>query len=191
MGDALSEVKNSPRVLIPLADGVEEMEAVICIDVLRRAGWDVCAASLNTDMVTASRGVILGGDARLEDVLDQAWDIICIPGGAPGVQRLTGCAPLVERVQRQKLSGKWLAAICAGPMLLDRAEILSDMAFTCHPGVVEQFPGRIVSEDPVVIDGRVITSRGPGTAMAFALALIEALQGSAAAEAVSGPLCLP
>ena len=75
-----------PRVLVPLADGVEEMEAVICIDLFRRAGWQVCAASLGADAVRASRGIRLLGDKRLEEVLGEDWNLICIPGGGPGVE---------------------------------------------------------------------------------------------------------
>lgn len=179
------------RVLVPLADGVEEIEAVICIDLFRRAGWTVCAASLGGDSVRASRGVGLLGDDRLENVLHEAWDLICIPGGAPGVEAFLAYPELSQRVQQQHVEGFTVAAVCAGPRVLEQAGLLGDIPFTCHPGVVDHFPGRTVSSDPVVVAGRVITSRGPGTAMLFALTLIERLEGKAAAEAVAGPLCQP
>lgn len=180
-----------PRVLMPLANGVEEMEAVTCIDLFRRAGWTVCAASLDGDVVRASRGVGLLPDSPLEKVLHEPWDVICIPGGVLGVQELLKEEELLQRVQQQHVEGFYVAAICAGPLVLDRAGILIGRPFTCHPGVADCFPGIEVLSDPVVIADRVITSRGPGTAIHFALTLIELLQGKRAAEAVEGPLCQP
>jgi len=186
-----SEPGATVRVLLPLVDGVEEMEAVICIDLFRRAGWLVCAAGAGADSVCASRGVGLLVDADLDAALTEDWDLICIPGGGLGVDALLASEILLQFVQRQWFKGGWVAAICAGPLVLDRAGVLTNCSFTCHPAVADRFEGRMVSTDPVVVDGRLVTSRGPGTAMLFALTLIELIEGPEAVDAVRGPLCIP
>ena len=178
------------KVLVPLAEGCEEMEAVIIIDVLRRAGWDVLPAGIDRERITASRGVVLVADARLEDVDPAGIDVLAIPGGGAGAERLRTNAAVLRLVRDFEAQGKWVGAICAGPLVLQEAGILVNRRATCHPGVRSRFEGQAQPER-VVIDGRVVTSQGPGTAFEFALALIRQIDGPAAADAVAEGLLLP
>lgn len=177
------------RALIPIADGCEEMEAVIIADVLRRAGWQVMLAGLNgTAPVTASRKVKLIPDARWEDLDLLSFDILILPGGATGTKALCEHGGVQETIRIFDIEEKWIGAICAAPLALHRAGILKDRAFTCYPGVEKEMPRSDRSDDAVVIDHNLITSQGPGTAFAFALKLIELLDSPATAEKVRSGL---
>lgn len=167
------------KVLVPLAQGCEELEAVTVIDILRRAGVEVVAAGLAAGPVRASRGTVLIPDAELETVLDQAFDMIVLPGGMPGSEHLKNDLRL--RIKMQQMAGEgWLAAICAAPMALHAAGLLEGRRATSFPGVLDQLPGsHVYCEEAVVTDGRIVTSKGPGTAMDFALTLVELLVGRA------------
>jgi protein deglycase len=185
-----------PAALIPLASGVEEMEAVIVIDVLRRARWDVTVAAVRTAgshpgaPLVASRGVRLCADVEWEEASRHLFDALVLPGGAGGTQVLRSDARVIEAVRRQQASGKWVCAICAAPLVLQEAGILKGRRATCHPGVREELVEANCIDERVVIDGRIITSQGPGTAIEFALAILEQVQGAAAAQAVrSGLVC--
>ena len=164
--------------LIPLAEGVEEMEAVIVADTLRRANWGVTLAGIEPGPVTASRGVMLLPDTAWEDCDPMAADVIVLPGGGPGTKRLHQHPGVREALRARAARGDWIAAICAAPMVLHAAGILEGRSATCYPGCEAGLEGTDWRPDPVVVDGHIVTSRGPGTAMAFALKLIECLDGA-------------
>lgn len=181
------------RVLVPIAQGCEELEAVTIIDLLRRAGIEVVTAGLGEGPVTCSRGVVLVPDTTLDEVLDQEFDMVVLPGGLPGADHLQSDPRIRRLLQRMAEQGRYTAAICAAPKVLASAGLLEGREATSYPGVLEsmELPATRLLEKPVVADGKVITSRGPGTAMDFALALIERLLGKEAREAVEKPLMRP
>ncbi len=180
------------KVIIPLADGVEEMEAVILIDVFRRAGWKVTAAAVSPDSIlTASRGVKLVADClwtQIEDI--NAFDLIAIPGGMGGTKLLCSCPDVLAAIRHFDRQGKTIAAICAGPLVLQAAGILKNKRYTCYPGIEKDIPEGTYEKENTVIDDHLMTSRGPGTAFEFALEMIAAFEGKAAAETVQRQLLL-
>jgi 4-methyl-5(b-hydroxyethyl)-thiazole monophosphate biosynthesis len=177
----------SKRALITVADGVEDLEVVTLIDVLRRADIEVLVASIETRrMVSCAHGTRLTADAMLVDVLAQDFDLIVLPGGMPGAQNLADYQPLAERVREQAAAGKLFAAICAAPALaLQAYGVLKQRRMTCYPAFSEQLSGCTFVDQPVVVDGNCITSQGPGTALEFALTLVEQLLGKACRSAVA------
>ena len=164
------------RVLIPLAQGCEELEAVTVIDLLRRADIEVVSAGLDKQPVTARRGTVLLPDTTLDAVMEEEFDMIVLPGGLPGADHLDQDPRVHRLLQRLSKSGSYTAAICAAPKVLANAGLLSGKSATSYPGFLEPFPQVTAVSAPVVTDGKVITSRGPGTAMDFALQLIETLK---------------
>lgn len=165
------------RVLIPLADGCEELEAVTVIDLLRRAGVNVTVAGLKSGIVKASRGVQIVPDATLDVALHEDYDMVVLPGGLPGATHLREDPRIIALLRKMAAAGRYTAAICAAPRVLAEAGVLQGKQATCYPGALDGLPGVSVSSAPVVRDGKVLTSRGPGTAMDFALELIETLAG--------------
>jgi 4-methyl-5(b-hydroxyethyl)-thiazole monophosphate biosynthesis len=178
------------RVLVPLAQGCEELEAVTVIDLLRRAGVDVVTAGLDERPVTASRGVILVPDTVLEAVLEQPFDMVVLPGGLPGADHLDRDPRIRRLLDRTRERGGFTAAICAAPKVLAGAGLLDGKRATAYPGVLDNMdlPRVEVELAPVIHDDRVITSRGPGTAMDFALELIEVLAGKERRDEVEAGL---
>ena len=174
------------RVLIPLAQGCEELEAVTVIDLLRRAEIDVVSAGLEDGPVRGSRNTVLVPDTLLEAVMDQEFDMIVLPGGLPGAERLDRDERIHALLKRYHAEDRFAAAICAAPKVLASAGLLDGRSATSYPGAVtiEDFPEVDLLNVPVVVDGKVITSRGPGTAMDFALQLIESLAGKAKRDEV-------
>jgi 4-methyl-5(b-hydroxyethyl)-thiazole monophosphate biosynthesis len=164
-----------PKVLIPLAEGCEELEAVTIIDLLRRANITVTVAGLAAGPVTASHGVVLMPETTLDQVLDQDFDLVVLPGGLGGMQRLEADRRIAALLRRMSEQGRFIAAICAAPKVLVSAGLVKDREITAYPGVLDAQSGVRLSSAAVVRDGTFITSRGPGTAMDFALTLIEAL----------------
>lgn len=180
------------RVLVPLAQGCEELEAVTIIDILRRAGVEVTSAGLTAGPVHASRGTVLLPDMSLDAMLQQEFDMIVLPGGMPGSEHLKNDVRIIALLQNMSAAGKYVAAICAAPMALHAAGLLQGRRATSYPGVLDQLPGtHIICADAVVVDGRLVTSRGPGTAMDFSLMLVELLLGRARRDAVEAPLQRP
>ncbi|MCU7905815.1 MAG: DJ-1/PfpI family protein [Candidatus Thiodiazotropha sp. (ex Epidulcina cf. delphinae)] len=174
------------RVLVPLAQGCEELEAVTITDLLTRAGIEVVTAGLDTAPVKASRGVTLLPDTTIDAVLEENFDMIVLPGGLPGADYLDADPRIHQILQRLHRQGKYTAAICAAPKVLAGAGLLNGRRATGYPGVLDNMdlPQVDVQLERVISDGRVITSRGPGTAMDFALELIEKLLGSSTREQV-------
>lgn len=186
--------KNMKKVVILLADGVEEMEAVIIIDVLRRAKWDVTTAavkdsSAHADLVVkGSRGVRIVADTSWYLVDQEAFDVLALPGGAEGTKRLMAEPTVLDAIRKFVQQGKLVAAICAAPLILQSADVLSGRKATCHPSLWHELSSASLNKDRVVVDGNIITSQGPGTAIEFALEIIRVLEGQKSFEAVAVPL---
>jgi 4-methyl-5(b-hydroxyethyl)-thiazole monophosphate biosynthesis len=174
-----------PTVLVPFADGVEEMEAVIVVDVLRRAECTVITAGLKTTAVTASRNVVLMADCLFAEVSIDEMDALVLPGGNLGTAALRADPRVASAARRMFGRGKIVAAICAAPLVLQDAGLLEGRRFTSHPGVKNQFIQGIRVEDRVVEEANLITSQGPGTAFEFALAVAARLKGKTMATAVA------
>jgi 4-methyl-5(b-hydroxyethyl)-thiazole monophosphate biosynthesis len=179
-------------VLVPVADGTEELEAVAIIDVLRRAGAAVTVASVSGNrQITASRGVVVVADALIEDCAHKDFDLVVLPGGIPGAEHLRDSAELTRLLKRQHDKDGLYGAICASPALvLAHHGLLSGRQATCHPGFVEHLSDRDRIDERVVADGNCLTSRGPGTAVEFALALVERLYGRKKRDEVAAPLVI-
>lgn len=167
------------RVLVPLAQGCEELEAVTVIDLLRRAGIEVVSAGLDREPVRASRGVTLIPDQTLDEALAQDYDMVVLPGGLPGADHLDQDQRIHALLKKMANRKKFTAAICAAPKVLASSGLLEGKHATGFPGILEklELPNTTLEDTAVVKDGYVITSRGPGTAMDFALTLIENLAG--------------
>jgi len=165
------------NVLVPLAQGCEELEAVTIVDLLRRAGVAVITAGLDDQPVLASRGVRLLPDTTLDEALRQDYDMVVLPGGAGGSDHLDRDPRIQELIIKMVDRGRYVAAICAAPKVLANAGLLRGKRATSYPGILDKMGLQDVdlSQDAVVKDGNVITSRGPGTAIDFALSLIEVL----------------
>jgi 4-methyl-5(b-hydroxyethyl)-thiazole monophosphate biosynthesis len=177
------------KVLVPIADGTEEIEAVCIIDVLRRAGADVTVASVDNLQVTASRGVKLVADRTISECLGGNYDLVVLPGGTQGAERLRDSTEVIDLLKRQRTKGRMYGAICAAPaVVLEHHGLLEGLQATCHPSVFHVLDASMASEDRVVVDGSCVTSRGPGTALEFALKLVEVLFGKEKADEVARPM---
>jgi protein DJ-1 len=178
--------------LVLLARGTEEMEAVISIDVLRRAGIDVTVAGLDgTNPVRCSRGVVITPDVALDEV-NGVFDVLVLPGGAEGAKRLAESGQVGVLLKDHELWGRMVAAICAAPIALQAHGVFEGRKLTSHPSVrfVLEDWGKY-SEHPVVADGNLITSRGPGTAFPFALRIVGALSSAQRMVEVRAPMMFP
>lgn len=164
-------------VVVPLAEGCEEMEAVIIIDTLRRAGWEVVAAGVRAGPVKASRGVVLVPDTTWDQVDLARCDAIVLPGGNGGTRNLMADERVLAALREFHAAGKLIAAVCAAPLVLQKAGLLQGRAVTCHPGAAPELVQAERVERRVVEDGSIITSQGPGTTMEFALAIIARVDG--------------
>lgn len=184
--------EGSKRAAVWLADGVEEMEAVIILDVLRRGKLDVRGVSLGDRReVKGSRGVVLVADTAWDEAWLRAADLLVVPGGMGGMEALRADSRVLDHLRRATAEGKWVAAVCAGPLVLARAGLLAGRKATCYPGLEGELAGAVPSPARVVVDGRLVTSQGPGTAMEFSVALLRALAGDAVADSVAKGLLLP
>lgn len=177
-----------PKVLVPLAQGCEEIEAVTVIDILRRAGVTVVCAGLDNQPVRASRGVMLVPDTTLDEVLNDSFDMIVLPGGQPGTNNLKADERIIALLRKMAQQGKHVAAICAAPSVLAIAGLLEGKKATSFPAALGGFANIDLQASAVVEDGNLITSRGPGTAMDFALALAERLVGKTRRQEVEAAL---
>lgn len=177
------------QVLVPFSQGVEEVEMLSVVDLLRRARADVTTATPDGLPACGRSNVEITPDATLENMLSREWDAIVLPGGLPNAHTLRDHAGLAGAIRGTFEAGRLVAAICAAPVALARAGVLKDKRITSYPGCEEDIRKeepdiQAYLEDPVVVDGNVITSRGPGTAIPFALAIIRHLSGEEQAEAV-------
>lgn len=181
-------------VLVPIATGFEELEAVTIIDLLRRAQVEVVVAGLDgREPVTGSRGTNIVPDVGLDEVMSREFDMITLPGGLPGADNLDRDPRIHSLLKKMAEQGRYTTAICAAPKVLGGAGLLDGKRATGFPGHLEALKDNKITilEQPVVIDGKIITSRGPGTAMDFTLALIEQLCGPERRQEVEAPLQRP
>ncbi|MDD1783466.1 DJ-1/PfpI family protein [Enterovibrio sp. ZSDZ35] len=184
----------TPSVLVCLAPGTEEMEAVTVIDIMVRAGFNVTTASAEENgelTLTCSRGVKLIADVPLVKVADEEFDCIVLPGGVEGATHLGESALVVEMIRQQLCDQKWVAAICAAPALvLEKNGLFPEAHKTCHPAFIDRIPTdkqnsrRVFTEH----DYKLITSQGPGTALEFAVEIVYMLAGKEKAKEVVGPM---
>jgi protein deglycase len=170
---------------ILLADGFEEIEAVTVIDVLRRASVDVTLVGVHGDWVCGSHAIQIKTDMSLSEAQRREWNAAVLPGGLPGATTLRDDSNVQNFIRQQRdRDGVLLCAICAAPIALSAAGVLKDCRVTCYPGFEDQLDEATLCDDAVVVDGRVVTSRGAGTAMEFALTVAEQLAGAATAAAL-------
>lgn len=167
----------SHRVIVPLATGFEEIEAATIIDVLRRADLDVVVAGLQPGLVRGAHGLGVETDTTISALGDAKIDMVALPGGLPGADHLLADAGVQALLSRVHQDGGWLCAVCAAPMALGPCGVTKDRCVTSYPGFGDRFEHREYVEDRVVVDGKVITSRGPGTSLEFALELVRVLCG--------------
>lgn len=163
------------RVLVLIADGFEEIEAVSVVDILRRAGISVEIASMTGTWVTGSHDLKIMADKRFSEVNFEKYDGIVLPGGSKNVNNLLKSAKLKEVLEKMNEKGKLIAAICAAPIILAKYHLLDDKKATIYPGMEKELP--YPRDEKVVVDGNIITSQGPGTAIEFSLAIVEKLLG--------------
>ena len=171
--------------LVILAPGFEEIEAITIIDLLRRAKIDVTVAGLTEGPITGSHAITVVPDASIDQVNHQHFDVLILPGGQPGTNNLKTNSKLLSWIQERFDRGQKLAAICAAPTVFHAAGITKNLKLTSYPSEKEVFKDSHYLEQPVVKDGQVITSRGVGTAIPFALSLIEELKDKQTAKTIA------
>lgn len=164
-------------VLVLLAPGFEEIETITVVDILRRAGAQVTLAGTEQGPLEGSRGIHVLPDDQLDNVLEKEFDMVVLPGGQPGTDNLIKDARVAQLLKKMDGLNKNIAAICAAPLVLKNAGILKNRCITSHPSVQNGLQGVSYKEDRVVVDGHIVTSKSPGTAMEFSLKLVEVLFG--------------
>ena len=164
------------KILVVIAPGFEEIETITIVDILRRAGGKVTLGATIKGILKGSRGIKIEPDELLDNILENDFDLICLPGGQPGTDNLKNDERIEKILKRMQQEDKYIAAICAAPIVLQKAGILKDKTITCHPSIKSKFESYI--QDRVVVDDKIITSQSPGTAMEFSLKLVEILFGS-------------
>ena len=178
----------TPRALVLFANGFEEIETVAVIDVLRRAGVQVTTASPSGGIVEGSRGIRIESERRLVELSCRDFDAIVLPGGSANARTLA-VDPEAQRLIREARNlDRLVGAICAAPIALKSADAIRGARLTSHPSVESELAGERYVAERVVKDGRLLTSRGPGTAIEFALALVSELCGPEKAKSVAGPM---
>ena len=172
-------------VYMLLGTGFEETEAIAPLDLLRRAGVSVATVGLNGKVIKGSHGIGVEADIEIGEMDLTNMDMIVLPGGLGGVNSIKACPAALDAVRFAWENGKYVAAICAGPTILASLGITDGKKATCYPGCEEQMGNAIMVESAAVTDGKVITGTSAGCAIPFGLALITALKGQAAAEAIA------
>lgn len=176
-------------VLVHLADGFEEIEAITPVDVLRRAGCEVITISISDKKeVISRRGITIFADKRFDEVDYAHADMIVLPGGQPGADNLNSHEGLKKQILQYHGQGKWIAAICAAPLVLGGLGILKGRKVTCFPGTESRLTGATVSGSLIEVDGNIVTGKGPGAALAFSLMLAEKLVGKASSDEVKNAM---
>lgn len=165
------------RVLIPLAPGFEEIEALTVVDILRRAGAGVVIAGTVEGQIKGRNGIKVVPDTTLDSALKDNYDMIVLPGGKAGTENLKKDKRVERIVKEMHSEGLLVTAICAAPTVLSKAGVTKGYTITSHPGVRGELKGESISEERVVKDRNIVTSQGPGTALEFAFKLVEVLFG--------------
>ncbi|MDR3268879.1 MAG: DJ-1/PfpI family protein [Tannerella sp.] len=174
-----------------LATGFEETEAIGTADVLRRGGVQLTTVSITGKLAVAgAHQITVVADQLFEEADYADADALILPGGGPGSQMLNGHEALKKQLVRQYEQNKWVAAICAAPLVLGGLGLLKGKKATCYPGIEPQLTGAILTDAPAVTDGNIITGKGPGLVFDFGLAILTALQGAEVANGVAGDLLL-
>ena len=173
------------RILIPLAPGFEEIEALAVVDILRRAGVEVLLAGTVDGPIEGRNRIKVLADTPLDSVKEQDFDMIVLPGGAVGTENLKKDPRIKDIVERLYKKGKFITAICAAPTVLSAIGITAGRTVTSHPTVRTKLDKEKISEERVVVDGNIITSQGPGTAIEFAFKLVEILLSKEKAREVN------
>ncbi|TYL46723.1 DJ-1 family glyoxalase III [Marinomonas sp. IMCC 4694] len=181
------------KVLVPIANGNEDIEAITIIDVLRRGGVAVTVASIHeSKQVVMAHGTKVEADVRLAEVSEQVFDAIVLPGGMPGAEHLRDCQLLIDMLEKHDIDDALLAAICASPAVVFGTHgFVVDKQATCYPGFEAGLTGaEYLPNEPVVMDGNILTGKGPAAAMVFALTVLGNLKGYETAQGVAdGLLC--
>jgi 4-methyl-5(b-hydroxyethyl)-thiazole monophosphate biosynthesis len=166
------------KIAVILADGFEEIEAISIIDVLRRAEFDVTIISTTEKVeVTGSHNIIILADKLFEDVSYELFDMLILPGGMPGARNLNEHAGLRKQILNFFEQNKWLGAICAAPLVFGNLGILKNKKATCYPGYESQLHGAVVTAEETEVSGKIITGKGAGVAIQFALKIVEKTKG--------------
>ncbi len=179
------------NVLVPLAHGFEEIEAITIIDVLRRADIGVTVAGLTDGAITGAHGVAIMPDTQLSTVTSGPFDMIVLPGGQPGTDNLGKETKIHELLLEFALQGKFVCAICAAPIVLGAAGLLKGKKVTCYPAYRDHLNGGSYLDVPVVVDHHLITSNGPASAMLFSLELVAQLTSQQVSEDVAQAMLVP
>lgn len=173
------------KAIVLLANGFEEMEGVIQIDYLRRAGIEVVTASITEDRrIVGQSGIAVEADDLLSKVNGEEYDIVVLPGGLKGMENLRDNEQVTELIKSFDAEKKWIAAICASPSILGEMGILKNRNCICYPGFENRLQGGKIVNEKVVQDGHIITSKGPGTSLDFAVKMIEVLCGKEKASEI-------
>jgi 4-methyl-5(b-hydroxyethyl)-thiazole monophosphate biosynthesis len=165
------------KILVPLAEGFEEIEAVSIIDILRRADITVVTAYLDKNPVTGSHGIPVTADRKISDLKASDFYAMVLPGGMPGSEHLKNDAHIISLLKEIHGAGGLIGAICAAPMVLGHAGLLAGKKATCYPGYESEMTGAVHVDAPVVADGKIITGKGAGCAVPFALEIVGILGG--------------
>lgn len=174
------------KAVVFLANGFEDIEALATVDILRRGGVDVTIAGVTGDVVTSSHNLKVSADKPVESIKAEEYDAVICPGGMPGASNLRDSQKVIDIIKQAYSSGKIAAAICAAPMVLEKAEVLKGKDFTMYPGMENYAPsGKYHNDKFVIKDGNVITGAGPAATFEFALEILTNLQGKEIAEQVA------
>lgn len=179
------------KALLFFANGFEEIEAIGVLDILRRAGIEICTVSITDDLtVEGAHGQKIITDATLAEVSDRLVDAVILPGGMPGAANLRDSEGVQKILAKHDREGKLIAAICAAPMALAKGGLLEGIEATCYPGFEAELSGAKCCPQDVVRSGHIITGRGPGYVFDFALAIVESLVGKEMAHEVAKGMLL-
>lgn len=180
------------NIAIMMADGVEEIEALAVVDLLRRAGKTIDMVSVaDTEYFTGSHGIVIKADKNISDVSATDYDMIVLPGGGPGTANLKASAKVKTIVMDAVNEDKYIAAICAAPTVFAMYGLLEGKHACCYESCEPDMKGAIVGREPVTVDGKIVTSRGMGTAILFGLKLIELMDGEEVANKMAKTIMMP
>ncbi|NLM75899.1 MAG: DJ-1/PfpI family protein [Clostridiaceae bacterium] len=173
------------KVYVMLADGFEEIEAMAVVDVLRRGDVETVMVAVKGDkVVLGAHDIPVVADKKISDIQVEKDDMIVLPGGSKGVENLEASETLIEMLKKHQEQNGWIAAICAGPMILGKLGFLNGIKATCYPGCETELKDAVCSEENAVVDKNFITGRGPGVTLDFAFAILSVIKGNEIAEKI-------